>query len=176
MSSTSTSVPPQKGLLSTAFKQTLFLRTYAFFKIPLLFSIRPSVVESDHQKTIIRVKLRRYTKNHLGSMYFGAIAMGAELVVALKAVLLIYEMKKRIDFVFKDFQIDFQKRAEGDVYFSCEEGEQVEILVKKCLESGDRETGTFTGRAYCKNSQGQEEIVSQFKITLSVKYRKPSNS
>ena len=42
-------------------------------------------------------------------MYFGALAMGAELSIALNVVQELYHSSKKIDFIFKDFQCEFLK-------------------------------------------------------------------
>lgn len=159
--------------LSQRIKNTLFVRSFTFFKIPLIWSLRPSVLELGDNRSEIRIKLRRKTKNHLGSMYFGAIAIGAELVVAMKAVHAIYQMKKKVDFVFKDFQIEFLKRAEGDVHFICEQGLEVKSLVEKTLSTRNRETETFTGYALVPTVSATEKVAI-FKVTLSVKSREKS--
>src|SRR5947209_683163 len=91
-------------------QKTIFLRLFSFWKIPLLGWIRPSVLESG-DRTILKVPLNRRTKNHLGVMYFGALAMGAEAAIAIKAVEAIHQSKQRVDFLFKDFQANFLKRA-----------------------------------------------------------------
>ena len=69
----------------TRFKNTLFLRLYTFFKIPLLAWVRPQVLENSTEKTVLKLCLGRRTKNHLNVMYFGALGMGAEACIALKA-------------------------------------------------------------------------------------------
>ncbi len=135
------------------FKNTAFIRFYTFMKIPLIWWIRPSLIEVSKERTILEIKLQRRTKNHLGAMYFGALAIGAEVTIAVKALKAIYDSKEKVDFVFKDFKADFLKRAEGDVHFICDQGTQVEALVKKCIESGQRESQTFESYAMVKNSQ-----------------------
>ncbi len=48
---------------------TLLLRYFGFFKIPLLFFVKPSVVELSDKRVVVRIPLRRRTRNHLRSMY-----------------------------------------------------------------------------------------------------------
>ncbi len=103
-------------------------------------------------------------------MYFGALAMGAELVVALRAVHTIYLSKRKVDFVFKDFNIEFHKRAEGNVHFVCEQGQDVKALVDRAIESKNRETQTFSGYALVPEKSIEEKIAS-FRVTLSVKLK-----
>lgn len=104
-------------------------------------------------------------------MYFGALAMGAEAAVAIRAIHTIQHSKRKVDFIFKDFQADFLKRAEGDVTFTCEQGPQVQALVEKCIQSGQRESETFESYALVP-SKNPTEKVATFKVTLSVKLRK----
>lgn len=151
-------------------KYNIFIRSFAFIKIPLLSSVKPKLIELTDEKTVLRLPLNRHNKNHLGVMYFGALCMGAEAAVGLKAAFAIHKKKKRVDFLFKDFKSDFKKRAEGDVHFICDEGRAVEALVDKCLVSGERETQTF--RAYAVvPSIDPNEVVAEFSISLSMKYR-----
>ncbi len=146
------------------------MRAFTFWKIPLISWLGPSVMELGEKRTVIRIPLKRRSKNHLGSMYFGALAVGAELVVAAKALNAIQASGKKVDFVFKDFKSDFLKRAEGNVFFVCDEGEKVEALVALTLQTGERTTGTFSGYAYVPSKDMQEKVMT-FAVTLSVRYR-----
>lgn len=157
--------------LQSRLKNTLFIRLYTFWNIPLIWWIRPTVVEMGKSRTVLKIALSRRTKNHLNSMYFGALVIGSELVVAAKAVQAIYESKEKVDFVFKDFKAEFLKRAEGDVHFICEHGIAVEDLVKKAIVSGERETQTFPGYAVVPSKDAQEKVVA-FEVTLSVKKKR----
>ena len=151
-------------------KMTAFLRFFSFLKIPLLAWVRPSVVEMNDQVTILKLPLGRRTQNHLKVMYFGALAMGAEAAVALGAVTEIQKSGAKVDFIFKDFQANFLKRADGDVHFICEETAQVKALIQKALKTGVRENQTFRSFALVP-SQSATEVVAEFKVTMSVKAR-----
>ena len=152
-------------------KSTALIRLYAFLKIPLLWWVNPSIIENNDQKTILKIPLSRKTQNHLKVMYFGALAMGAEAAVAIKAIQTIQKSGKKVDFIFKDFNANFLKRAEGDVYFTCEQGPQVQALVEKCIASGERETETFKSFATVP-AISETEPVAEFQISLSVKMRR----
>lgn len=159
--------------LKEKIKQTAFLRIYTFLKIPLLGWVKPTIIENSDTTTILKIPLGRRTQNHLKVMYFGALAMGAESAVALKAIQAIQDSGKKVDFIFKDFQADFLKRAEGDVHFVCEQGHAVRALVDKCIQSGERETQTFASYAVVPSVDSVAH-VAEFKVTLSVKKRKQS--
>lgn len=151
-------------------KYTFFMRAYGWLKIPLVFYIRPKVVEFSDTKFVLKVPLKRRNKNHLNSMYFGALAVGAELSVASAAVFAIAESKQRIDFVFKDFKADFKKRADGDVHFICEEIDTVKKLIRDSKGNPDRLESKMKGYAIVPKKSLTEPVMT-YELTLSVKNR-----
>jgi hypothetical protein len=156
--------------LKTRLKNTAFVRLYTLTKIPLIALLLPEILEMGKSRTEIKIALRTLNKNHLGTMYFGALVMGAELVVAAKAVQAIYDSQQKVDFVFKDFSAQFLKRADGHVHFICEQGEAVDALIAKAIESGQREEQTFSGFAVVPGKSLEEKIMTST-VTLSVKKR-----
>ena len=55
------------------------IRKFGLLKAPLIWLCRPKVIEHTDEKIEMAIRLRRRTKNHLGSMYFGALAVGADV-------------------------------------------------------------------------------------------------
>lgn len=153
-------------------KQTLFLRLYTFWNIPLLWFVYPRIIENSKKRVILCIPLTRRSKNHLNVMYFGALGMGAEAAVALKAVRAIVDSGEKIDYIFKDFTAKFNKRAEDDVHFVCEQGPEIEALIAKAIQSGQRETQTFHSYALVPKKNPSDK-VAEFSVTLSVKKRSP---
>ncbi len=84
-------------------KLSALINAYCLINIPLLAFVTPRVIALSDDHAEVRVRLDRRSRNHLGVMYFGALAMGAELSVALKALTAIQQSGKKIDFIFKDF-------------------------------------------------------------------------
>src|SRR5437660_9414503 len=100
-------------------RESLALRAWAFAKIRLISYVRPTVVELTDERCEIRVPLRRRTRNHLGSMYFGALCTGADAAAALIALKASEKAGGRLAVIFKDVRGEFLKRAEADVHFAC---------------------------------------------------------
>lgn len=151
-------------------KMTAFIRLYTFMKIPLIWWIHPSVVEISRDVSILKIPLTRRSRNHLNSMYFGAMAIGAEVCVALKAVKTINDSKKPVDYVFKDFKAEFLKRAEDDVHFVFEDAKAVEDLTQLAIKTGERQNQTFNGYAIVPKKDPTEKVMT-FAVTLSMKLR-----
>jgi acyl-coenzyme A thioesterase PaaI-like protein len=151
------------------FKHTFGLRLFGWLKIPLLASVRPSVVELTETRCVVRVPLRRWTRNHLGSMYFGALAIGADCAGGLLAMDQIQRSGGRVSLVFKAFQATFLKRPESDVYFICEGGEAIRDQVRRTLASEERITEPMSVQAAVKLPDGSFEPVAEFTLELSLK-------
>ena len=148
---------------------TLWLRLFAWFKLPLLGFVNPRIIENSESRVVVLVKKGYRTRNHLNVMYFGALAIGAELSVAFKAVDSIQKSKKKIDFLFKDFSCEFSKRADADVHFICEEAHLVDELIQTSISNPERLEKKFSGYAVTVNNSAQP--VMRYSLTLSVKNR-----
>jgi hypothetical protein len=150
-------------------RKTLSLRLTGWLRIPLLGSVRPRVVALDGERCIVRIPLRRWTKNHLGSMYFGALAIGADCAGGLLAVELIRRSGTPISLVFKSFQAEFLRRPESDVYFICEEGPRIRDLVERVRHSAERLGEVLDLQAAVRTPEGAFEPVARFRLELSLK-------
>ena len=152
------------------FKNNLFLSLYAWTRIPLIGFCSPRVLEASNERTVLKVPLNFRTKNHLGAMYFGALAIGSELSIAMLAVKQIQASGLKIDFLFKDYKAEFLKRAEGDVHFICDQAQVVVDQINEAKNSTERINRTMTAYAIVP-SVSLTEKVATFELTLSVKNR-----
>ncbi|MFP5519463.1 MAG: DUF4442 domain-containing protein [Bdellovibrionia bacterium] len=153
----------------TLLKYTLFTRAFGWLKIPLVGFASPTVERFDDTHCVISIPLGYRTRNHVGSMYFGALAIGAELSIAAAAVFAIKESGKKIDFIFKDFKCEFLKRGDGDVHFFSHEVAEVKALIQKASESKERLEQKFTGYATVPGKSN--EPIIKYELTMSVKNR-----
>ncbi|MCM2279175.1 MAG: DUF4442 domain-containing protein [Oligoflexia bacterium] len=151
-------------------RETLRLRAFGFFRIPMLFFVSPKVVAVDDDRVVVEIALNRRTRNHAGSMYFAALAAGADCACGLLAVMLIEanaRARGRVKLIFKDFHAEFLKRAEGNVHFICEQGREIREQVEAAAETGERQNRTIDVLAIVP-ALGSEP-VARFKLTLSLK-------
>ena len=146
---------------------TVELIYFGLTKIPLLFFVRPSVVDFSAERVVVKIRLRRRTANHLGSMYFGALAIGADCAGGLLAMQRIRDRSEPIALIFKDFHAEFLKRPEGDVHFVCEQGPEITALVDQAAVSDQRVEMPVHLTAVVP-AEGPEP-VARFALTLSLK-------
>jgi acyl-coenzyme A thioesterase PaaI-like protein len=158
------------GALPERLRATAGLRALGFFKIPLIFLLRPTVVALEGDRCEIRLPLSRISRNHLGSMYFGALCVGADCAGGLLAWKLIDESGKKISLIFKDFKAEFLKRPEADVHFILENGSDVRDLVRRAATSPERVETPVRILATCPKKFGSEP-VARFTLSLSLKQK-----
>ena len=147
--------------------ETLRLRLWALAKIPMIAWVRPKVVALSDEACELRVPLSRRTRNHLGSMYFGALCTGADATAAVLG-LKVSQGLPGISFVFKDVHGEFLKRPEADVHFTCSQGREIRQLLEKANVSGERESLPIHVVATVPTLSGSEP-VARFTLTLSVR-------
>ena len=151
--------------LNTLFKANLVLTLFGFTKIPIIGFVGPKIIQLDDKSCVLRIKLKRRTKNHLNSMYIGVLTVGADLACGMLGLYHIKESEKKISLVFKDMKSDFFKRPDQDVDFICHQGLEVKKMVKDTIKTGVRQNIPLKIEAKCG-----ENIVSEFNLTLSLKY------
>lgn len=158
------------NLIPEGMKQTAFVRFFGLTKVPLIWFIRPTVVELGQEKSVIRVPFKRKNKNHLGSLYFGVLCAAADVAGGLTAMKHISDSKKKVSLAFKDFNAEFHKRAEGDTFFTNTQGREIKAFVEKVIESGERMNMPVHVIATTPSKFGDEPVAT-FTLTLSLKCR-----
>ena len=154
-------------MVSKATKTTRLIQLFGITKVPMIWYCRPKVIEHTDEKIEIKIPLKRKTKNHLGSMYFGVLAVGADITGGFLAMDPIQESGRKINLIFKDFKANFLKRPEGDVHFTCNDGLAVKELVDRVSKSSDRHNFKLSIEATVPSISS--EVVAKFELTLSLK-------
>ncbi len=141
------------------------LRLLGWFKIPLIAFLRPKIVFFSDEEVKLKIRLRRRTKNHLQSMYFGALAVGADVAAGLHVFSFCSDQQLKFSFAFKGMNAQFLKRAESDVTFYCHAGEQIKALVLEAKNTGERINKEVQILAYDQN----QELIAIFDMMISLK-------
>lgn len=137
------------------------------FKIPMIAYVKPKIILINEDKSKVKIKLRRRTRNHLKSMYFGALSVGADITAGLHAFYFAEQSNAKISFAFKGVKAEFLKRATTDVYFTSNEGQLVKAAFQEAAEKKERVNKWINVEA--KNTDN--EIVATFKMNISVKVK-----
>jgi acyl-coenzyme A thioesterase PaaI-like protein len=153
-------------------RETALVRLFAL-RVPMLLFLGPRVVEADEDGCAIEIPLGWRSKNHVGSMYFGALCAGADIAGGLNAILAIRKAHPKVVLIFKDLRADFLKRADGDVRFRCRDGRKVAEAVRQADQTGERITIPVEVVATVPKKYG-EEPVAKFTLSLSLRRKDPA--
>ena len=146
-------------------KMRWLLFLLGFMKIPMIRYTRPKLLAIDDNTVRVKIKLRRRTKNHLSSMYFGALSVGADIAGGIQVFYFSKKMDRKVSFAFKGMNAQFLKRAESDIVFESNEGQKIQKAMEKSLIEGSRINDSIMVEA--KNDSG--EIVATFEMIVSVR-------
>ena len=134
-------------------------------KIPMLSYTGVKLIELNDNEAKVSIKLKRRTKNHLNSMYFGALVVGADVAGGIHAFYYAEKMNKKISFAFKGMNAQFLKRAETDCVFVSNDGKKVEAAVLLSIKTQERVNETTKVIAY----NLANEVVAEFEMIVSIK-------
>ena len=154
--------------MKTLTRFRLFLWRFGILNVPLIGYLNPSLLSLTDKEIVIKLKLNRRSKNHLNSMYFGALAVGADLASGLHGFYHAKAANVKISLAFKSFKAEFLKRPESDVYFVSTMGETVQEMMISSQGTGKRINKPIDVIAYT-NYPENKEIVATFILELSLK-------
>ena len=150
---------------------TATVRLWSLQNVFLLWFVKPSVVEVNERRCVVRIPLSwRTRRRDIRAMYLGVLCMGADVAAGLIAFDLAQKQKAPVSFIFKDMTASFLKRAEGDVIFTNEDGAVIQELFRRTIETGERQEATVNVTATVPSKLG-DEPVARFTLTLSLKKR-----
>ena len=144
------------------------LKQFGKHQVRLIDYCAPEVLEISDEQLSLKIPLNEKTKNHLDSMYFGALAVGADVAAGLMAMEMAQYLGMDVSLAFKSVQGDFYRRPEDDVVFSCYQGKMIRAMLQKSRETGERVNEPISVTVTCPARDGAEPVAS-FTLTLSLK-------
>jgi hypothetical protein len=146
-----------------------FFKDFAQTQVPMIGYCQPELVALDRQHCETIIPLQQQTKNHVDSLYFGALAVGADITAGFLAIWLSQQTSHYVELLFKDFQADFKKRALAATHFHCHAGEQIQNMIAETIETKDRVNQAVIVTATTPSLSN--DIVAEFSLTLSLKHK-----
>jgi hypothetical protein len=98
-------------------------------------------------------------------MYFGALAVGADVAAGIHAFYFADKHNKKISFSFKSMKVEFIQRAETNITFFCGQGELIQKAFLESCNEKQRKNQLIEVSAFDLNN----ELVAQFSMELSIK-------
>ena len=137
------------------------------FKLPSAYLCGVRVKTLEKEKCTTTVKLRWINQNPFKSLFWAVQGMAAELSTGAIIIDKIKESKKNIAMLLISNEASYSKKATGRIYFECNEGNLVNDVINKAIETGDGHTVTLN----VVGSNSNNEEVSRFRFTWSMKVR-----
>lgn len=137
------------------------------FKIPMIGYVRPKLLLLNDTDVEVKIRLRRRSKNHLNSMYFGALAIGADVAAGIHTFYFSEKLGLKVSFAFKGMHAEFIKRAESDIVFKCNQGD----VIKQAILKSDTEKVRVNETVIVNAVDVNKEIVAKFEMIVSVKVK-----
>ena len=136
-------------------------------QIPLIGYVKPKLLQLDEETVRVRIPLRRRSRNHLKSMYFGALAVGADVAAGIHAFYFAKQSGVKVSFAFKSVKGEFLQRAMTDIIFESTDGGLVKAAFDEALQSKERVNKPVKVVAY----NTMNEPVAEFELVISIKIK-----
>ena len=154
--------------LPSPLRENVGMKLFTMAYVPLIASCRPKVLQVSDGAALVQMPLRRRTRNHLNSMYFGAFAIGGDITGGVLAMHMCIEQDAVLVPSFKDVHIDFLRRAERDVFFSTRDADgSIREAIRHAAATGERVNVPMTIDAHVH--EPEKELVAEIALTLSLK-------
>lgn len=138
---------------------------------PIIAFCNPSIMLLSDQECQLKIPLDNNTKSHVGSVGFGALAVGADCVGGILTWYIINKLKKEVDFCFTVANINFIKKASTDVIFSCKDGDAIAAAITQ--SSVDKEKTHVPIQVIAEiNTKEGIQTAATFAMTLALRFPK----
>ena len=143
------------------------LNTFLMFKLPSAYISGVRVKHISEKECTATVTHKWINQNPFKSMYFAVQAMAAELSTG---ALVMYHIKKsgqKISMLVFSNKSNFTKKATGKITFTCSEGQKIEEIIQKAVETGEGQTCWL--KSIGINQKGEQVSEFDFEWTVKVK-------
>ena len=143
------------------------INLFLFLKLPSAYFCGVRLKSLTTQKSITSVKFRWINQNPFGSMFWAVQGMAAELATGALVMKKIRESGKNISMLVASNNATFSKKAKGRIVFICKDGEKLDSVIDKVINSGDGQLILMNAIGF--NSDGVAVSSFNFEWTLKLK-------
>jgi hypothetical protein len=136
-------------------------------KLPLAWMAGLRITYLDSGGCEIRMKHCFWNKNPFGSMYFAAMAMGAEMSTGLPAYAYLRRRSQNVSLLLSGMEAVFHKKAVGRIYFRFEGMKDLLGSLETLQKPGDTSTAILVSRCF----SDQKQLMAEFRFTWTFKQR-----
>ena len=142
-------------------------RMFLFSKLPSAFFSGVRILNVTGSACTVVVPYKWFSQNPFRSTYFACLAMAAELSTGTLAMAHLHKRKQKLSMLVTSMNGSFMKKATGNTYFVCEDGNAFESAIEEAINTGNGITITATSTG--KNERGDVVAVFTFQWSFKVK-------
>jgi len=143
------------------------INTLLVLKLPLAYIAGVRATYLDSEKCVASVKFRWINQNPFRSMYWAVQGMAAELTTGALVMAKLRESEHSISMLLATSKGTFKKRVIGRVTFTCYDGELVDEVINKAIQTGEGESVLMN--AIGIDEEGNEMSNFNFEWTIKVR-------
>ncbi|HSR66388.1 MAG TPA: DUF4442 domain-containing protein [Acidobacteriota bacterium] len=162
--------PAQRSTVQSMIEKVrspFYLRLFFLTKLPLALMAGLRVRDLDESSCRVSVPYGWRTTNPFRSTYFAALSMAAELSTGLLADLQVRLAPASVAMLIVGLEAEFEKKATGTTFFTCQQGEALARAVSQTLQEGEPATARVETVGRLKDGT----VVARFAFTWSFKKR-----
>ncbi len=142
-------------------------RMFLLWKLPLAFMAGVRLENLSTEQAVTSIRFGWLNQNPFRSIYFGALAMTAEICTGILVMTKIQEAGSSVSMLVTEMKAEFTKKAVGKILFTCDQGIEVEELISQALADGEGHTLILK----TVGTDEKNEVVATFYFTWSIKQR-----
>lgn len=143
------------------------LNRFLAFKLPSAYISGIRVTEITDENAVATVKHRWINQNPFQSLYWATQGMAAELVTGILMMKKIKDSGHKISMLVVKQEGSFHKKATGRITFSCEQGNAIDKVIKKAIESNEGQSLALQAKGFDQ----ENNMVSDFEFIWSIKLK-----
>ena len=158
---------PQAAAFRRQVLSPLKLRLFMMQKLPMAWLAGLRLTQLTPETATVTVRYKYLTQNPFRSIYFGCLAMAAELASGIQAMMHV-QAGRPVSMLVVGLQGDFTKKAVGLISFTCPDGPRIAQAIAESRATGE-------GRLVEATSTGLDEagdVVATFRLTWSFRAKK----
>lgn len=113
---------------------------YTWIKLPIAKIAGIKLHYNDESKSQTQVKLGWLNQNPFKSMFWAVQGMAAELSTGVLCISKIQKSGQKISMLVVGLEANFTKKAVGKIIFTCDQGAELDEVLKKAIETGEGQT------------------------------------
>ena len=133
-------------------------RKILFFKIPIAWIAGLRLKSFSSDKCEVKVKLSKFSQNPFKSMFWAVQGMAAEFSTGFLCMDKVQKSGKKISMLVLEQNGKFTKKAVGEITFVCDEGNKIDEVIQKAIETKEGQTIRLFSRGYDEKN----DMVAEF--------------